>query len=785
MRNPLLKRLPRELLHEGGKYAVIFLFLAGMIAFVSGFLVASDSMIAAYNESFERYRIEDGNLEFSAEPDDDVLRDFEEAGDLTLYPNPYKEEVTREVDSTLRIFPDRTEIDLVCPMKGSLPAAADEIAIDRMYADNNDLHIGDTLTVSNTAYTISGLVALSDYSALYQSPTDMMFDAVRFGVAVVTPESFENLRDTHLHYSYSWVYHEKPENSSKAKVRGDDFLEEIKDLLTERAEAQAKEAEEEITAMVMRGEDPSGYEMPEILTIENFLPAYCNQAIVFTGDDLGDDQTMFVVFLYIIVSIIAFVFAVTTANTLMKEAGVIGTLRASGYTRGELVRHYMTVPVAVTLIAAAVGNIIGYALLVEPMAGIYYKSYSLTTYITRWNAGAFLKTTIIPVILMILINFLVLQSKMKISPMDFMRGNLTPNRKKKSFRLHTSIPILTRFRLRIIFQNIPGYITMALGIFLGNFILLFGMALGPFLTHYGDTIADHMIASHQYILKTPEDTDNEDAEMYCMTSLETVSDLRKPENASVYGILDGSRYLALDAPAGQVSVSSAYAEKFRLETGDTLTLKETYGDTTYDFTIGEIVYYPASIAVFMPLDDFREAFDWEKDEYTGYFSEEELTDLDDDSIAAVITAEDLTKTSRQLLVSMGSVAQIFMIFSVVVFILMIYLLSKIIIEKNAQAISMTKILGYSGGEIGGLYIAATSVIAVVSLAATIPICNALMGKVMQEAMAAYPGWIEYYVDPVIFLKMFLLGLLAYLVVVVLLWIKIRRIPMADALKNRE
>ena len=63
MRNPLLKRLPRELLHEGGKYAVIFLFLAGMISFVSGFLVASDSMIAAYNESFERYRIEDGKAE--------------------------------------------------------------------------------------------------------------------------------------------------------------------------------------------------------------------------------------------------------------------------------------------------------------------------------------------------------------------------------------------------------------------------------------------------------------------------------------------------------------------------------------------------------------------------------------------------------------------------------------------------------------------------------------------------------------------------------------------------
>ena len=785
MRNPLHKRLPRELLHEGGKYAVIFLFLAGMIAFVSGFLVASDSMIVAYNDSFEKYNIEDGNLEFSASPDSTVLRELEEAGALTLYPNPYKEEDTAEVDSTLRIFPDRSEIDLVCLMEGAIPAADGEIAIDRMYADNNDLHVGDTLTLNKTAYTVTGLVALSDYSALYQSPTDMMFDAVKFGVAVVTPEQFKKIRDTHLHYSYGWIYDTAPGSDAAAKDRADDFLEDIKDILTKRAEAQAKEAEEEITAMVMRGEDPSGYEMPEILTIENYIPAYSNQAIVFTGEDLGDDQTMFVVFLYIIVAIIAFVFAVTTANTLVKESGVIGTLRASGYTRGELVRHYMTVPVAVTLLAAALGNIIGYAFFVEPMAGIYYKSYSLTTYVTLWNAGAFLKTTVVPVILMILINFLVLQSKMKISPMDFMRGNLTPNRKKKSFRLHTAIPILTRFRLRIIFQNIPGYITMALGIFLGNFILLFGMALGPFLTHYGDTIADHMIASHQYVLKTPEDTNKETAERYCMTSLKTVSDLRQPESATIYGIEKDSRYLTISPSEGQVTISSAYAQKFRLAEGDTVTLKEPYGDKTYDFTVGEVLYYPASIAVFLPSEDFREVFDWEEDAYTGYVSEEELTDIDDDSIAAVITADDLTKTSRQLLVSMGSVATIFQIFSVTVFILMIYLLSKIIIEKNSQAISMTKILGYSGAEISGLYIAATSIIAVLAMVATIPLCNTLMGTVMQEAMAAYPGWIEYYVDPIIFVKMFLLGLGAYLIVVLLLWIKIRHVPMADALKNRE
>ena len=62
MKNPLNRRLFRELKDEWGKYLVIFLFMTLTIGFVSGFLVAGDSMIKAYDESFEKYQIEDGHF---------------------------------------------------------------------------------------------------------------------------------------------------------------------------------------------------------------------------------------------------------------------------------------------------------------------------------------------------------------------------------------------------------------------------------------------------------------------------------------------------------------------------------------------------------------------------------------------------------------------------------------------------------------------------------------------------------------------------------------------------
>lgn len=59
MRNPLNKRVVRELKGDFGKYIVIFLFLAMLICLVTGFIVADDSFKKSYDEGFEKYNIED------------------------------------------------------------------------------------------------------------------------------------------------------------------------------------------------------------------------------------------------------------------------------------------------------------------------------------------------------------------------------------------------------------------------------------------------------------------------------------------------------------------------------------------------------------------------------------------------------------------------------------------------------------------------------------------------------------------------------------------------------
>ena len=557
MKNPLNRRLTRELKGELGKYLVILILLIATIGFVSGFLVADGSMLTAYNESFEKYNIEDGHFTVVKQMNKAQKKNVEALG-VTLYDLFYVEETLVTNDSTLRIFPDRKDVDKVCMMEGSMPEKSDEIAIDRMYADNNSLKVGDVIASTDHSWRVTGLVALSDYSALFSDNNDSMFDAIKFGVAIVAEKGFAQLDQSKMTWQYAWKYNQSPKNNIEEKEMSDDLMSDINSTIV----------------------------------LDSYTPRYLNQAINFTGEDMGSDRGMMIVLLYMVIVIMAFVFSVIISNTISKEANVIGTLRASGYTRSELVRHYMMVPIFVTLIGAGIGNILGYTVLKDVCAGMYYGSYSLPTYVTLWNSEAFVLTTIVPVVLMAVITFAVLSYKLTLSPLKFLRRDLSRRKQKHALPLSVHIPFFNRFRIRVILQNLSNYLVLFVGILFANMLLLFGLGLPVVLDHYKATIGDNMLANYQYLLQMPvgavdEDhklesmlnmmmfsrsveTDNPDAEKFSAYSLKMQQNATRTEEVLLYGIEPDSQYIHLDLQPKDVYISSAYADKYLLQPGDTI-----------------------------------------------------------------------------------------------------------------------------------------------------------------------------------------------------------------------
>lgn len=750
MKSPLKKRLPREFKDDIGKYLVILLLLILSIGFVSGFLVADGSIIKSYDESFEKYNVENGNFETVSELSGEQSEAIEKLG-IKLYNNNYVEEETSD-NKTIRIFANREEVNKICLMEGELPTEKGEIALDRMFAENNDIKVGESIEISGNKKKVTGYVALSDYSALFSDNSDTMFDSINFSVAIVTEEEFKSYGDTHYHYSYSWKYNDEPKDDSEEKEMSDKLAAEIN----------------------------------SISPLQNFIPRYINQAIKFTREDMGGDRAMMMTLLYIIIAILAFVFAVTISNTITKESNTIGTLRASGYTKSELIRHYIVMPMIITVIGALIGNILGYTAFKDMCAAMYYGSYSLTTYETRWSAEAFILTTVIPLIIMFLITLLVLINKLSLSPLKFIRRDLKRHQRKKAFKLNTKLGIFTRFRIRIIFQNISNYITLFAGILFANLLLLFGLALPDVLDNYQDDITTNMICDYQYVLKAPVETEEKDAEKFALTSLQSTFDGYESESISVYGIENNSSYINVDITDNKVYISDGFADKYSVKIGDTITLQDKYSKEKYGFNISGVYDYPGALSIFININHFNEIFELDKDNFTGYFSDNEITDIDEAFVATIVDKEALTKVSRQLDVSMGNMMYLVDGFAVIIFVILIYLLSKIVIEKNASSISMTKILGYTNAEISRLYIASTSIVVILCLIITIPLDYWILKYMFKYIMmATMSGWIPLEVTQIVFVKMMIIGFAAYLAVSILEYKKIGKVPLAEALKNAE
>ena len=776
MKNPLFKRLPYILKDEIAKYLIIFLFMAGSIGLISGFLVADGSMIKAYNDSFDKYNIEDGHFRLNDSLSKENKKTLEKEN-VTIYNLNYIEEEVGS-SSTIRLFKPRNKVNQVCIMDGKLPKNKNEIAIDRMYADNNNYQVGQTIKVGKKKLKITGFVALSDYSALFSKNSDLMFDAIKFGVGIVSDEGFESFKDAKIHYNYAWTYNEKVDNEVNAS---NDFLNVL---------------------------------VKNVSGIDDYIPQYANQAIHFTGDDMGGDEAMMTVLLYIIIGILAFVFAITTKNTIESEAPMIGTLRAMGYTKKEMLVQYMTLPILVSLVACIVGNILGYTYFKDVMAGMYYGSYSLPTYVTIWSGDAFIKTTIIPFIMMVLINYGILMKSLKLSPLKFMKRDIKKAKKNKKTLVLHRLGFFSQFRLSVILNNLSGYVTLFVGVLFAIILLMFGMDMHPVLDHYQDIVVNNMTAKYQYILNTPESVDTtaieqafqtipqefrdsflsliddqydemydnyktktKGAEAFSLYSLKTLPESTIEEDISLYGLQNNSQYIHIKSlPKKGVYISKK---------GDRISLKESYKDLRYTFEIKGIYDTPGSMALYMSKSYFNEVFNCQDGYFNGYFSNRKITDLKDDYIASTITQDDLTKVSRQLNVSMGEMFYLVEGFAIVMFVMLIYLLTKMIIENNKVSISMVKILGYTSKEIQKMYVHATTIVIMISTLLSFGITTWILSYAFKIVFEKYAGWLPFYVEGSVYIKMFIMTVISYLFVMMIQMRKIKKIPMDEALKNVE
>ena len=434
MKNPLNRSLWREFKQNLARYLSISIVLIVMISAVSGFLTVVYSVKDLLYKNQDECNVEDGQFAVTQTLNKDTKDKIEDL-DLNLYENFYSEQDLSD-DTMIRIYKNREKVDIATVYEGILPKNKHEIALDRLFAEKNDYKVGETIHLNGEDIKIVGFIAVPDYTSLIEKNNDLMMDAIHFGVAIVNQDTFDNFNIT---YNYSYVL-DKKDTSDKENY---DKLNDIRDICLE-----------------------NGYMLTNMMTSD------MNQTISFLPNDMGGDIPMIKALLYIILVILAFIFVVISETIIDEESTVIGTLLASGYTKNELIRHYMVLPIIITIVSCIIGNIVGYLVFPPYFKDMYYGSYCLPPLKVQFIPEAFVTTTIIPLVFMLVINYLMLRHKLNISPIRFLRRDTHKNRIKQHIKLkHGSF--FRRFQIRVILQNKGSYFTLFIGILFFKFIYHF------------------------------------------------------------------------------------------------------------------------------------------------------------------------------------------------------------------------------------------------------------------------------------------------------------------------
>ena len=256
-------------------------------------------------------------------------------------------------------------------------------------------------------------------------------------------------------------------------------------------------------------------------------------------------------------------------------------------------------------------------------------------------------------------------------------------------------------------------------------------------------------------------------------------------DVTMMGITKNNPYFSAKLPNNQsdVSISSAMAQKFNLKVGQNFIVKDMDSSgRQYTFTVTKIVPYSPSFYIFMDIKQMRELFGTDKDYFNVVISKKKMK-IPSGRLYSITTKKDIDRASDIYLNIMWPLIYLMVGISSLVFIAVMYLMLKMMLDRSVQNISLVQIFGYKSGEIRKLYLDGNFLVIAIGAAIMIPISKWLMNLLypytVADAASAMDMTYSWYTYALIYLTI----LFFYYLVSVILMRRIKRIKPADILKN--
>lgn len=231
-------------------------------------------------------------------------------------------------------------------------------------------------------------------------------------------------------------------------------------------------------------------------------------------------------------------------------------------------------------------------------------------------------------------------------------------------------------------------------------------------------------------------------------------------------------------------------DKYGLKEGDFVHLLNPAGNLDLHLKIKAFVPYKTGLNFFVSRAYLYPKLIEENDTDSRHFRYNLLISNFDlpiptDNIVTVIDKKSIDETASAFAKIMQSTILTILCISIMAFFVVIYLLTKLMIEKNALNISLMKVFGYTYQEIKKFYLNIITIFTILSLLVFMPLEARLLHLLWPALIAKIPSYFPYRLDWADYMLSIVVGLLSYTFVFIICKKKLNKISMTEALKARE
>ena len=422
----LIRKMFRDIKRNLSQFITIFLMvLIGVMAY-SGIEAYMDGMTKTADVFYSENNLQDLNV-IGANFTKDDLNKIKELDNVVDAERKLSLTATTDKDRTLLLnFIESNNISKFYVVKGEkFNREKSGVWLDQFYADENNIKIGDEITVKyetlNLKEKVLGLINVPDHLYDVRDSSELYPDRKEFGFAYLSVDEITedyikskvmdemgiedekifdyyvkdfNYKD-YIVYNYVMVDVDKKKN-----------VEKVKDKI---------EKEIENAVAIIKIEDTSSY-----VTYQGEIDEGKTYVGVFSG-----------LFLFI-----AMLSVITTMNRVVKKQRIqIGTLKAIGFKDRKVLSHYMSYGFWISLIAAIFGLITGYFFIGNTFLSLEMAFFEIPNGHPVMSYKSYVVALIV-VLVVTIISYIACMSILKENPAETLRNKI-PNVKKNSLNITT------------------------------------------------------------------------------------------------------------------------------------------------------------------------------------------------------------------------------------------------------------------------------------------------------------------------------------------------------------